>query len=186
MGNSFLFAVYLHHGGGFVYSKGDDVYVEGKEPSAYVHYYYTVQRYLEAYKYVIEPLVGEEMWPEAEGYQVKPPTVRKLSGRPKKVRRRAPEEDPKNPNKLRRFGLVMTCMNCQQKGHNSATCKNEKVPKPAKGKRGRPRKYPIQEPRPQKKGKEKTVGISNATESHVTRTKEGPSTQESRMRTASN
>ncbi|XP_057795422.1 uncharacterized protein LOC131011660 [Salvia miltiorrhiza] len=176
---------------------------EGEEPSAYVHTYYTVERYLEAYKYAIEPLVSEEMWPTAEGHPVKPPLIRKLPGRPKKVRRRDPEEDPKNPHKLKRFGLRMTCTNCHQKGHNIKTCKNEKAPPKPKGKRGRPRIHPIQPPRPKKSKGEQTTTSSeqvqtrprtefipprstrlqqqnqSSSQSTVTGSKEGPSTQES-------
>ncbi|XP_057808548.1 uncharacterized protein LOC131023028 [Salvia miltiorrhiza] len=180
---------------------------EGEEPSAYVHGYYTVERYLEAYKYAIESLVSGEMWLEANGFVVKPPAIRKLPGRPKKVRRRDLEEDPKNPHKLKRFGLVMTCRNCQQKGHNSKTCKNEKAPPKPKGKRGRPRIHPIQPPRPKKSKDQQLEATSRQQEqtrqtrqrrgfviprrtvwqenvsysqSNVTRALEGPSIQESR------
>ncbi|XP_042024119.1 uncharacterized protein LOC121771406 [Salvia splendens] len=83
------------------------------------------------------------MWPEVEETIVKPPVIRRMPGRPKKKRRRAPEEkDPKCPQKKKRTGVQMTCQNCHQQGHNSRSCKNdpvEKIPK-EKGKRGRPAK----------------------------------------------
>ncbi|KAL6534699.1 hypothetical protein OROGR_013374 [Orobanche gracilis] len=88
------------------------------------------------------------MWPKASGYPVEPPLIRKMPGRPKKKRRRDQDEkDPKNPNRLRNVGVLMTCKNCREVGHNSRSCKKEEVPKPQKekGKRGRPRKHPITE-----------------------------------------
>ncbi|XP_057803697.1 uncharacterized protein LOC131019029 [Salvia miltiorrhiza] len=114
-----------------------------EDPSAYVSEYYTVSRYLQAYKYALEPLNGELLWPQCEGEKIKPPVVKKMPGRPKKNRVRDPlEVDPKNPSRLRRKCLVMTCGNCGEQGHNTRSCKKEKVEKTTteKGKRGRPKK----------------------------------------------
>ena len=49
--------------------------------------------------------------------------MKKMPGRPKINRRRAPEEDPKNPTKLTRFGIQMTCQVCGGQGHNNRACK---------------------------------------------------------------
>ncbi|XP_057777065.1 uncharacterized protein LOC130995694 [Salvia miltiorrhiza] len=97
----------------------------------------------------------------------------------------------------------MTCTNCHKKGHNIKTCKNEKAPPKPKGKRGRPRIHPIQPPRPKKSKGEQTTTSSeqvqtrprtgfipprstrlqqqnqSSSQSTVTGSKEGPSTQES-------
>ncbi|XP_057808060.1 uncharacterized protein LOC131022538 [Salvia miltiorrhiza] len=92
-----------------------------EEPSTYVCDYYTVDRYLQAYKYALEPLNGEMLWPQCEGDKIKPPLVKNMPGRPKKNRVRDPlEVDPKN--RLKRKGLVMTCGNCGEKGHNNRKC----------------------------------------------------------------
>ncbi|KAH6767656.1 hypothetical protein C2S52_018639 [Perilla frutescens var. hirtella] len=65
--------------------------------------YYTVNHYIEAYRSGIEPLNSMSMWPDAIGYPVLPPLLRKMPGRPKKKRTRAPEEkEDKNPTKLKR------------------------------------------------------------------------------------
>ncbi|XP_042018903.1 uncharacterized protein LOC121766704 [Salvia splendens] len=110
----------------------------------YVHEYYSLSKYTSAYGYGLPALNGEKLWPQAEGYPVVPPPVKKMPGRPKKVRRRDPfKKDPGRPNRMRKI-CVMTCQKCLQEGQNSRTCKNESVevlPKP-KAKMGRPRKTP--------------------------------------------
>ncbi|XP_042005720.1 uncharacterized protein LOC121754424 [Salvia splendens] len=110
----------------------------------YVHEYFSLSKYKLAYGYGLPALNGEKLWPQAEGYPVVPPPVKKMPGRPKEVRRRDPlEKDPARPNRMKKI-CVMTCRKCFQEGHNSRTCKNEPVevqPKP-KAKMGRPRKTP--------------------------------------------
>ncbi|XP_047983687.1 uncharacterized protein LOC125224347 [Salvia hispanica] len=116
----------------------------------YVNEWFSVGKYKLAYGYGLPALNGEKLWPAAEGLPVIPPPIRKMPGRPKKVRRRDPyEKEPERPNKLRKT-CQMTCQNCFQEGHNSRTCKNDTVhlpPKP-KGKKGRPRKAPLQSTTP--------------------------------------
>ncbi|XP_057803580.1 uncharacterized protein LOC131018908 [Salvia miltiorrhiza] len=105
------------------------------DASDFVHEYYTVSKYLQPYKYALEPLNGPLHWPQCEGSVIKPPTVKNMPGRPKKNRIRDPHEvDPKNPNRFKRKGLVMTCGNCGERGHNTRSCKKEKVEKPTKEK----------------------------------------------------
>ncbi|XP_057784761.1 uncharacterized protein LOC131002283 [Salvia miltiorrhiza] len=112
------------------------------DPADFVHDFYTVRKYLQAYEVGLEPVRGANMWPEVVGSIVKPPEVRKMPGRPKKKRRRDPEE--KNTHKLSKHGVRMTCGKCHQEGHNIRGCKNEIVHKPPqeKRRRGRPSKKP--------------------------------------------
>jgi hypothetical protein len=51
-------------------------------------------------------------------------------GRPRKGRTRAPDEsrDPKNPHRMRKFGLRGKCGYCKMLGHNSRTCPSKKQP----------------------------------------------------------
>ncbi|KAH6770200.1 hypothetical protein C2S52_015003 [Perilla frutescens var. hirtella] len=99
-----------------------------EEPSDFVSECYTVMKYIEAYKYGIEPTNGPTMWPHADGYPVLPPLVRKMPGRPKKKRKRGVEEkECLSQTKLHRFGMQMTFRRCLQVGHNKTTCKNEAV-----------------------------------------------------------
>ncbi|XP_057793599.1 uncharacterized protein LOC131010195 [Salvia miltiorrhiza] len=118
-----------------------------EDVAGYVHEYYSLAKYKDAYAYGLPPLNGEKMWPRAEGYPVKPPLVKKMPGRPKKKRKRDPlETNPSNSNRLRKI-CKMTCQKCFQQGHNSRGCKNQPIEKPTatQGKRGRPRKVQVPE-----------------------------------------
>jgi hypothetical protein len=59
-----------------------------------------------------------------------PPVSRVALGRPKKVRKRQVDEsrDPKNPNRMRKFGARMKCSMCKGRGHNKKGMSNEKYP----------------------------------------------------------
>lgn len=107
------------------------IHLMRKEASDFCHGAYSVAKYREAYKYGLPPLNGERMWPTAEGFPIIPPAVKKMPGRPKKKRKRNPlEEDPKNPSRLRKTGVRMTCQKCYQIGHNRRSCKNEATARP--------------------------------------------------------
>ncbi|XP_057770651.1 uncharacterized protein LOC130990435 [Salvia miltiorrhiza] len=114
-----------------------------EDPSNYVHDYYSVGRYLGAYEFGLEPITSEKYWPEVTDPSIKPPTIPKNAGRPKKNMKRDPNEgDLKNPNKLRRMGEGTTCWHYGQEGHNINTCQNETMILPPARKRCRPRKNP--------------------------------------------
>ncbi|KAL6576711.1 hypothetical protein OROMI_010987 [Orobanche minor] len=116
------------------------------DPADFVHSCFTVNVYKKAYSFGLPAINGERMWPKGVGYPVEPSLVRKMPGRPKKKRKRDQDEkDPKNPNRLRKVGVEMTCRNCWDVGHNRRSCQKEKIQKPHKepGKRGRPRKHPV-------------------------------------------
>ncbi|KAL1545789.1 hypothetical protein AAHA92_22473 [Salvia divinorum] len=113
-----------------------------KSVESYVSDYFKLEKYKLAYGFGIPPLNGENLWPPAQGCRVIPPPVKKMPGRPKKMRKRdCFEKDHSRPHKLKKK-CVMTCQRCLQQGHNSRSCKNAPVPKPhkEKGKQGRPRK----------------------------------------------
>nr|GEU56700.1 hypothetical protein [Tanacetum cinerariifolium] len=54
------------------------------------------------------------------------PIVRRMPGRPRKERIKAPSE---NNSHVSRVGRVMICSNCQGIGHNKASCNKKPVPK---------------------------------------------------------
>ena len=55
----------------------------------YVDKYFQKDMYMEAYKGKIEPLNGPKMWPEVEGYPVRPPPFKRMPGRPKTSRKKS-------------------------------------------------------------------------------------------------
>ncbi|XP_042032342.1 uncharacterized protein LOC121779059 [Salvia splendens] len=75
----------------------------------YVHDYFSLSKYKLAYGYGLPALNGEKLWPQAEGYPVVPPPVKKLPGKLKKVRRRDPfEKDPVRPNRMKKICVTKT------------------------------------------------------------------------------
>ncbi|XP_057806198.1 uncharacterized protein LOC131021127 [Salvia miltiorrhiza] len=59
----------------------------GREVSDFVHEYYSISKYLEACRVGIEPINEHVLWPEVEGFTVKPHVVRRMAGRPKLKRK---------------------------------------------------------------------------------------------------
>ncbi|TXG61100.1 hypothetical protein EZV62_012463 [Acer yangbiense] len=85
----------------------------------FMHQYLTKEAYLKTYKNVIHPIPDEAHWPHIQHNKVLPPMQKRMPGRLKKIRKRGPEEPPKQ----KRSGGVK-CRGCGQWGHNIRTCKN--------------------------------------------------------------
>ncbi|KAI8566468.1 hypothetical protein RHMOL_Rhmol02G0043400 [Rhododendron molle] len=92
------------------------------EPLDYVHDCYRVDTYMRTYDNLMGPINGKDMWPSTDNVKLLPPDIKKRAGRPKKARRREPEE-PKDPIRLGRKGIKMTCSSCGNVGHNKRGCK---------------------------------------------------------------
>lgn len=90
----------------------------------YVHDCYKVDTYLKIYSNLMNPINGKDLWSPTNNYTLVPPDVEKRLGRPKKARRREPDE-PSDPTKLGKKGIKMTCRLCGKVGHNIRTCKKE-------------------------------------------------------------
>ncbi|CAL9014115.1 unnamed protein product, partial [Prunus brigantina] len=65
---------------------------------------------------------SQAYWRKTRHVPIKPPVYRIQPGRLKLSRNREPDEIPKWATKLKRYGIVMTCSNCGQEGHNFAGC----------------------------------------------------------------
>ena len=89
----------------------------------YVHTCYTRAEYLKTYAHTITPVPSDIYWITCEEEAINPPVVRRMPGRPKKLRRRA-QDEPKKGQVSTRKGLVVHCKRCFQPRHNSRTCKN--------------------------------------------------------------
>ncbi|KAI8551066.1 hypothetical protein RHMOL_Rhmol06G0156300 [Rhododendron molle] len=75
----------------------------------YVHECYKVDTYLSTYNHLVNPINGRDMWPITDNPILLPPDVQKRVGRPKKARRKEPEEpEPADPTKLGRKDIKMT------------------------------------------------------------------------------
>ena len=102
------------------------------DPVLGVSAWYSKRMWLNAYSYFIRPVGGSAMWPCTTDEPPLPPILRKMPGRPRKLRIKHVTE---RVNVISRSGRMMTCSNCWEKGHNKKTCKKEKQPKPVVEKR---------------------------------------------------
>ncbi|KAG5533069.1 hypothetical protein RHGRI_027339 [Rhododendron griersonianum] len=71
----------------------------------------------------MHPMNGSDMWEKSGKPPIEPAEFTRQPGRPKKARRREPDEPPKNQYKLGKIGVKMTCRRCGTQGHNTRTCK---------------------------------------------------------------
>jgi hypothetical protein len=88
-------------------------------PDKLVHSCYTIETYKKAYAYNLMPLRSRDHWEKMNAVVVHPPLYTKVMGRPKKNRRKTPEEKEKNGIKyVTRAGLTMHCSICGNPNHN--------------------------------------------------------------------
>ncbi|KAL3513941.1 hypothetical protein ACH5RR_026658 [Cinchona calisaya] len=94
-----------------------------------------VETYLRCYEPTIIPLYGEQDWEKTNAIAPLPPTYGRLPGRLKKCRRKGEDEMTQRrerKKKIRRFGQVIKCTYCSEKGHNIRSCKLRKENEAAK------------------------------------------------------
>ena len=85
-----------------------------------VHKCYSIATYKKAYAYNLAPLRSRCHWEKQRGVHVHPPLYTKVMGRPKKNRRKTPEEKEKNGAKIiTRAGVAMHCSICKRANHNT-------------------------------------------------------------------
>uniref|UniRef100_A0ACD5V2X7 Uncharacterized protein n=1 Tax=Avena sativa TaxID=4498 RepID=A0ACD5V2X7_AVESA len=91
-------------------------------PESLVHSCYTVDTYNKAYGFNLAPLIGRVFWKKTGGVVVHPPLFTKVMGRPKKNRRKAPEEIIKKGVKnFTKAGVTIHCSVCGRSDHNKRT-----------------------------------------------------------------
>uniref|UniRef100_A0A2N9F2M6 Zinc finger PMZ-type domain-containing protein n=1 Tax=Fagus sylvatica TaxID=28930 RepID=A0A2N9F2M6_FAGSY len=74
------------------------IYKNLKHPEDYLHDCYLKEAYLNVYSEIIHPMPGQDEWIKSGHLPPQPPHVLRPLGRPKKLRRRDPDE-PRNPHK---------------------------------------------------------------------------------------
>jgi hypothetical protein len=74
---------------------------------------------------MIYPVPSKDQWVRTGQDEVDPHIVRPTPGRPKKIKRRGPNE-PRNPYCMRKGGVTMRCSKCRAVGHNTRTCPRKK------------------------------------------------------------
>ena len=82
---------------------------------------YHVTQFKNTYSHCLNPVEGMQSWPESDMPTLRAPGYVKMPGRPKKERRREPQEQPK-ARKLSKVGTVIRCRKCKGTGHNRSTC----------------------------------------------------------------
>lgn len=93
-----------------------------------------VETYKRCYSFPVNAINGQDMWPSprVEVEEMLPPAYKRGPGRPKKLRVRAPHEDPSK----RKTKTTYQCTRCGAEGHKCTTCKAVEVnPNAAKRKR---------------------------------------------------
>uniref|UniRef100_A0A2N9GX06 Uncharacterized protein n=1 Tax=Fagus sylvatica TaxID=28930 RepID=A0A2N9GX06_FAGSY len=75
------------------------IYKNLEHPEDYLHDCYLKEAYLDVYSEIIHPMPGQDEWIKMDICLSQPPHVLRPPGRPKKLRRRDPDE-PRNPHKV--------------------------------------------------------------------------------------
>lgn len=71
------------------------IYFKTNSLDEYIASCYRVTQFLNTYSHCLNPLEGMQSWPESDMPSLKAPGYVKMPGRPKKERRREPQEQPK-------------------------------------------------------------------------------------------
>ncbi|KAL3644998.1 hypothetical protein CASFOL_010178 [Castilleja foliolosa] len=162
---------------------------QGWDVTEYINNYYKVAKYNMVYQPVIMPINGRSEWPKTNYLAPEPPTFGRSAGRPKKTRRREPDEivskkrkrirvrGSVNPNKTRRQQTSIHCSVCGVEGHNKRYCPLTKEPA-ATGDGGESSK--VQATKAEKKGK--NVEASQITQEDFSQLSQAQPSQGSQMK----
>ncbi|KAM3198316.1 hypothetical protein ACQJBY_073454 [Aegilops geniculata] len=102
------------------------------EPESMVHECYTVENYKDCYGWNLMPMSDMKKWEKMHGIPVFPPIYTKVMGRPKKNRKKEPEEkqDKNGLKKISKHGVTMHCSICGATDHNKKGHHNHLNEKP--------------------------------------------------------
>lgn len=76
----------------------------------------------------MKPVDGIDFWPDCSHLsRILGPMPKKMPERPRKKRVRVAHET-KSSTRIPRTGVVITCHNCGESGHNKKGCKKDPIP----------------------------------------------------------
>jgi hypothetical protein len=88
-------------------------------PENLVHSCYTIDAFNQAYAYKLAPLRGRVFWENMNAVPIQPPLFTKVMGRPKKNRKKTPEEKMKRGKKVfTKARVTIYCSICGKADHN--------------------------------------------------------------------
>lgn len=90
------------------------------DPATLVHECYSIDTYKKAYGLNIKPVRDKEHWRKMDGVDVHPPVYTKVMGRPRRNRKKDPEEKQMKDGgkRLTKHGVSMHCSLCGRADHN--------------------------------------------------------------------
>ena len=91
------------------------------KPEQMVSKCYSIHTYMAAYGSTIRPLRDKSEWVKTNGPDVSPPYFENLVGRPRKNRRKNPEEK-EGGTRLSKHGVIIHCGYCKAASHNRSGC----------------------------------------------------------------
>ncbi|XP_027098970.1 uncharacterized protein [Coffea arabica] len=98
-------------------------------PEKHVSNTYLKITYLQIYEPVLNPINDSNLWKHIDLPVMKPPTCRRPTGKPKKMGKKASEEErwdscvnPTKPRMVSKVGTMMNCSRCKKYGHNKKGC----------------------------------------------------------------
>lgn len=80
--------------------------------------YYSKKTYVTCYDFNVSQINEQDMWQEVGIVEMLPPTYKRGSERPKKLRRKGPDEDPNKESTQTSY----CCTNYGIHGHNARSC----------------------------------------------------------------
>ncbi|KAL5581365.1 hypothetical protein UlMin_013807 [Ulmus minor] len=90
------------------------IYHQRHEPLDYVNAFYKKATMLKAYAYKHVTLADTKEWPKTSLRPIVLPLSKRQPGRPKRLRRRDPDEPaPPNATKLKKYNVVIYCTKCK-------------------------------------------------------------------------
>ncbi|KAK8653039.1 hypothetical protein V6N13_127059 [Hibiscus sabdariffa] len=98
-----------------------------RRPENYVDSCYHRTTQINLYSNYIFPIRGANQWeqvPKMESLPILPPIQRRPTGRPKKKRRKAADEQDNGPSRGHRT-LEIKCSKCGKPGHNIRSCRGQ-------------------------------------------------------------